>query len=140
MRGCVFLAGRVFQESTLASLIKGIETAAEGLVYGTLERLSVEAVDTDDTLLGDYHLACHRVFDLNLISLGIVDRRFAHRESKRNDMAGLALSGDVLADAEAVSRHSLDIDREHIAVLSRQDCLRLARPDGFQDRDEVVLD
>ena len=97
--GCVFFARRVFKVCTLASIIEGVEATAEGLVYGTLERLSVEAVDTDDTLLGVYHLACHRVFDLNLVALGIIDRRFSHREGQRDDMAVLGLASDILSNA-----------------------------------------
>ena len=136
--GRVLVTLRVFQVDTLPGIIQNEQTLLESVVLGVREGVDVETVDSDDALGSVHHLAV-RAGDANLLALGIIDRRFAHRESQRDDVAGLCLASDILADAEAMLGDIVHIHREHIAILARQHRLGLTRAKGTHNRQQVLL-
>ena len=132
------IAGRVFQVGFLASIINREQALRERLVNRPGESLGVENTNTHDTLGGIDHLAVSTL-DLDLLAIGVVDRRFAHREGQRDYAAGLCLACDILADPEAVFGQGIGVDREHIAVLGHKHLLRLTRSERAKDGQEVLL-
>ena len=137
--GSIFFTFRILKECALTGIIQYIQAARERLVDGTLERLSIETTNTDNTLLGINHLAADRVFDFDYLSISTVDRSLTHSEGKRDEVSCLSLSCDILSDTKAMGCHCLSIDGEDVAIFGSEYRLNFARPDGLHHCQKVIL-